>query len=307
MSRGFSTPNVLWETGSKSCHSNQKSPVAMSKGTWIALVVALFALVVGGAWYWYRDRPAQSFAPVAVSPSPAPATADDEPGEIEYPVAEPTATAAEPGAAAPQPAAPLPLLDDSDAVARSMLERGFGEAPVEAFLIPGRLVRHIVATVDSLDREPVRLKHRPVTHVPGPVQADLVGERLYELNPRNSERYDAYVSAFDAVDASTLVDGYLRYYPLFQRAYQELGYPQGYFNDRVIAIIDHLLATPAAEQPVQLLRPKVLYTFADPQLEGLSWGRKTLIRMGPAHAATVQRKLTEIRAEIVARSGDGSR
>lgn len=275
----------------------------MSKGTWIALVVALFALVVGGAWYWYRDRPPQAFAPEAVTASPAPkADATGEPPAAEYPVPEPSPADEAAGVAPQATAAPLPPLDDSDAVVRSMLERGFGDAPVEAFLIPGRVVRHIVATIDSLDREPVRLKHRPVAHVQGPVSVDRVGERLYELSPLNEERYDAYVSAFDAVDTGTLVSGYLRYYPLFQRAYQELGYPQGYFNDRVIAIIDHLLATPDVERPLQLLRPKVLYTFADPRLENLSWGRKTLIRMGPSHAATVQRKLAEIRAEIVARS-----
>lgn len=270
----------------------------MSKGIWIALVVALFALVLGGAWYWYRDRPPQRFVPAVpeATPEPTPMLTVD-PGSVEYPVAEPTA---EPEDAEATPA-PLPPLDQSDAEARAALEQAFGAAPVEAFLIPGRLVRHIVATVDSLDREPVRLKQRPVAHVSGPVAIDKAGDRLY-LSPQNGERYDAYVSAFDAVDAGTLVAGYLRYYPLFQRAYQEQGYPQGYFNDRVIEIIDHLLAAPELDQPLQLLRPKVLYTYADPAIEDLSWGRKILLRMGPVHAATVKRKLAQIRTEVIARS-----
>ncbi|MGB1561069.1 MAG: DUF3014 domain-containing protein [Sinimarinibacterium flocculans] len=274
----------------------------MSKGTWIALVIALFALVVGGAWYWYRDRPPQDFDTVAPTAAPSPTAMPTlDPASIEYPVTPDEEDSGE--AAEPTPAPePLPPLDDSDAQARAMLERAYGAAPVEAFLVPGRLVRHIVATVDSLDREPVRLKQRPVVHVRGPVVVDTAGESLY-LGERNYERYDAYVSAFDALDSSVLVGGYLRYYPLFQRAYQELGYPQGYFNDRVVAVIDHLLATPEVDRPLRLLRPKVLYTFADREIEDLSWGRKTLIRMGPAHAATVKRKLAEIRAQIVERSG----
>jgi hypothetical protein len=99
------------------------------------------------------------------------------------------------------------------------------------------------------------------------------------------------------------VSAYLRYYPLFQRAYEELGYPQGYFNDRVVAVIDHLLAAPEVPRPIELLRPKVLYTFADPRLESMSWGRKILVRMGPEHAATVKRQLAGIRAQIVQRTG----
>ncbi|MES0873825.1 DUF3014 domain-containing protein [Sinimarinibacterium thermocellulolyticum] len=271
----------------------------MSKGTRIAVVIALLAGVVGGVWYWFRDRPPQHFAPPVATASPSPADAGTSQG-AEYPVAEPP-TAIDRAASAPQAAAALPPLDDSDALLRAMLERSFGTGPVEAFLIPNRLVRHIVATVDSLDREPVRLKHRPLVHVQGPLAVEPLGERLYVLSARNYERYDAFVSALDAVDAGTLVDGYLRYYPLFQRAYRELGYPRGDFNERVIAVIDHLVAMPPVEPPVQLLRPKVLYTFADPRLENRSWGQKTLIRMGPAHAETVQRKLAAIRAEILAR------
>jgi hypothetical protein len=40
-------------------------------------------------------------------------------------------------------------------------------------------------------------------------------------------------------------------------------------------------------------------------LEALSWGQKTLIRMGPSHMAAVKAKLREIRAEIVARAAVG--
>jgi hypothetical protein len=268
----------------------------MSKGTWTALAVALLLLVVVGAWYWLSDRPVPEGG-VAIESPPVEA-AQPTPPPIEYPVLpEPTDAS---GDQAPQ--APLPALDDSDAAMRGALEEVFGIPPIEAYLIPGRLIRHIVVTVDSLDREPVRLKQRPVAHVTGPITVDKVGDKLY-LADGNAERYDAYVSAFEAVDAGRLVSAYLRYYPLFQRAYEELGYPQRYFNDRVVAVIDHLIAAPEVPRPIELLRPKVLYTYADPRLESMSWGRKILVRMGPEHAATVKRQLAEIRAEIVQRTG----
>ena len=61
--------------------------------------------------------------------------------------------------------------------------------------------------------------------------------------------------------------------------------------------------SPAAQQagPVKLVRPKVLYQFADPELEGLSAGQKIMVRMGPENAAKVKAKLREIRRELVTR------
>ena len=60
---------------------------------------------------------------------------------------------------------------------------------------------------------------------------------------------------------------YFRFYPLFQQSYQNLGYPNGYFNDRLVQVIDMLLATPQPTGPIELVRPNVMYTFADPTLE----------------------------------------
>jgi len=87
---------------------------------------------------------------------------------------------------------------------------------------------------------------------------------------------------------------------LFQSAYQNLGYPNGYFNDRLVQVIDSLLATPQLSGPIELSRPNVLYTFADPKLEALPAGEKLLLRMGPDNAAVVKGKLKELRAIVTA-------
>src|SRR5207245_2440812 len=103
---------------------------------------------------------------------------------------------------------------------------------------------------------------------------------------------------FQAVDVSRLTDFYQRYYPLFQEAYVELGYPNGYFNDRLIEVIDHLLTAPEPQDPPKLTQPKVLYEFADPELQHLSGGQKAMIRIGPANEEKVKAKLREIRAKV---------
>ena len=68
------------------------------------------------------------------------------------------------------------------------------------------------------------------------------------INPDNSQRYVALVLLAESVDAAAVAAAYRRMYPLFQQAYEELGYPGRYFNDRLVEVIDHLLATPPAPQ-----------------------------------------------------------
>jgi hypothetical protein len=120
------------------------------------------------------------------------------------------------------------------------------------------------------------------------------------LDQRNFARYKPMVAAIEHVDMKQLGAMYIHYYPLFQESYQNLGYPNGYFNDRLVEVIDNLLATPEPKQPIQLVRPNVMYTFADPALESRSAGQKLLMRMGPENAKAIKAKLIELRAAITA-------
>ncbi|HEX9275970.1 MAG TPA: DUF3014 domain-containing protein, partial [Casimicrobiaceae bacterium] len=118
------------------------------------------------------------------------------------------------------------------------------------------------------------------------------------VDPDNAARYSPYVRALEAIDSAKLVALYVRFYPLFQQAYAELGYPSRYFNDRVFEVIDHLLATPEVRGPIALVQPKVLYEYADPALQDLSAGQKMLVRMGPENEAKVKAKLRELKKAL---------
>ena len=50
---------------------------------------------------------------------------------------------------------------------------------------------------------------------------------------------------------------------------------------------------------VAVVQPRVMFEYADADLEARSAGQKLLIRMGPANARTIKAKLRELRAEIV--------
>ena len=64
--------------------------------------------------------------------------------------------------------------------------------------------------------------------------------------------------------------------------------------------IDDLLAAPELNGPVKLAQPKVLYEFADPDLEGRSAGQKIMMRMGRDNELKVKAKLRALRRALVA-------
>lgn len=188
----------------------------------------------------------------------------------------------------------------------------FGAKPAATFLQIDEFPRRLVATVDNLGRSHAPPMLWPVHPTPDRFMVDEVdGGAVIAVD--NSGRYTPLVLLAESVDAGRAVDLYVRMYPLLQNAYEELGYPNRYFNDRLIAVIDLLLATPNVEYPVQLqltevkgpiasTRPWVRYEFVDPELESLSAGQKILVRVGPVNQRRLKAKLAEIRQELVKRT-----
>jgi hypothetical protein len=119
------------------------------------------------------------------------------------------------------------------------------------------------------------------------------------LSAANFERYAALMKVVQTADPRTVATVYFRLYPLFQQAYEDLGYPGMYFNDRLVQVIDNLLDTPDVKGPIRLVQPKVFYQYADPSLENRSAGQKLLLRMGSANEAIIKDKLRQLRADIV--------
>ena len=181
---------------------------------------------------------------------------------------------------------------------RDSLSGVFGRDAVSQFLAPNDVIRRMVVTVDNLPRKKVAVERRPILPTGGTFATSGSDESL-TLSPNNYARYAPLVRMVEAADAKQLTTLYFRYYPLFQGAYEDLGYPKGYFNDRLVVVIDDMLATPQLKGPIKLVQPRVFYEFADPALESKSAGQKLLIRMGTENAAALKAKLTEVRNIIV--------
>lgn len=252
---------------------------------YIAAAVGVVGLSVGAVIYIsMRKHPAPApQKPVAAVPAqPA------EPAEpaVKHPLPE-SATQE-----------PLPPLNESDEPVQNALAGLIGKQSVEQFVITKDLVRHIVVSVDNLTTEKVAERLRPVQPAPGKF-AVRGSEEALVLDPANYERYKPLLQVIGSMDTQQLVATYTRYYPLFQEAYESLGHPPEYFNDRLIEVIDHLLATPELQGRIALVQPNVQYEFADPKLESRSAGQKALLRMGSDNARSVKDKLRELRSALV--------
>lgn len=252
----------------------------------------MIVIVAVAAWWYFTRMPGVDFSRSGPAPS-GPAKASTAPLPIEHPIEE----------AQTQPAsattAPLPLLDASDQAAASALSELPGADGLAALLLARGLIPHIVATVDALPRHTIGASILPVRTPKGVFTPDhSTGQPV--LSADNFARYAPYMQIVEAVDSRTLVTWYVHWYPLFQQAYRELGYPQGYFNDRLIAAINDMLAAPNARPPVALVAtPDGHYKFADPTWETLSVGQKLMIRIGPEHERMLKNKLRNIRALLL--------
>jgi hypothetical protein len=250
-------------------------------------LVILVALIVAGVLVWRSTHapevvsPPQAAAPQAATPAPDTAAP-------KYPI-EAASTAP------PAPAETLPAVADSDAALQDAMAAVFNGVPLDRIFHLQAIVPRFVATIDNLPRQTVALSKMPVKPIGGSVETTTTTDGHTLLRADNAERYTPYLRLMEQASTQKLVQTYVHFYPLFQKAYQDLGYPKAYFNDRLIEVIDHLLAAPDVPAPIALTQPKVLFEFADPSLEQLSAGQKMMIRIGPVNESRVKAKLADIR------------
>ncbi len=274
----------------------------ISRGAVVAAAAVLTALALVGGWYWWQQQQPKlpPLSPVSTEPAPvavAPAPAASEPA-IQHPIDVPAATAAE----APR------TLDQSEAVIAQALNSLLGSKAGASMVRRDDFVRRAVVTIDNLGRTHAAPRLWPVNPMAGKFAAQREGDKDV-ISAANSARYSAFVALAESLDSARAATLYKQHYPLFQAAYKELGYPRAYFNDRLVAVIDQLLATPEPAGPLALrltevkgdvasTQPWTRYEFADPQLEALPAGSKMLLRMGNDNARKLKAKLREFRAAV---------
>ena len=262
-----------------------------STGSWIGAVVVVVSIVAAGIYLarkaMHAGAPPPSVPAASASAAPSPAA----PAAL-HPIEQAQIAPATASTSA------LPALDDSDASTITALAAVAGGNDLSSLLVRQQVIARIVATIDALPRHDGLAVFTLPARVPkGAFIVDEANGGTV-TGERNVARYAPYMQIVDAVDPQALVAWYVHAYPLFQQAYRQLGYPKGYFNDRLIVVIDDLLATPEPVQPPTVVRSKAFYVYTDPALESRSTGQKLLLRVGPANEAKIKAKLRAIRTQL---------
>jgi len=207
------------------------------------------------------------------------------------------------------PVAALPLGADQ---VGSTLTDFLGKKAALTFFQLDDFPRKFVATVDNLGRTHAPPVAWPISPTDGRFTVQT-HDGATIVSSDNGLRYTPLVLLLESINIPQAVDLYVRMYPVLQQTYGELGFPNRQFNDRLLQVINHLLATPRAPQvvavkltevkgPIPSLRPWVRYEFADPELEALSSGQKIMLRVGSVNQNRLKARLTAVRQEIIKRS-----
>jgi len=260
----------------------ENRPHWADKAFWWVAPIVLLASAGGGIFYYFHSRNKAETPPAPAAETLPPSA---EPA-IRHPVPQASSSADRPEA--------LPALNESDAPLQTALGKVFGADAAQKLLVPDGLVRRIVVTVDNLPRQKVAVEKRPLKALAGETLVHTEAD-LTLLSDANYARYTPFVKLVDKSDMQQLANLYFSYYPLFQQAYEDLGYPGQYFNDRLVEAIDSLLAAPDLPGAVLVVQPRVFYEFADPKLEARPSGQKLMMRMGRVNEAVVKAKLRELR------------
>lgn len=264
-------------------------------------LAGVLAIAAYSWWVWRGSEPPASPAPARTPVASAPALVERKeagPPAIRFPVEPPPASAEA-----------LPSLDESDLEFARSLEGLLGRERLSQLRMAG-FVRRCVATIDNLARSHAPAHLWPANPAAGRFDA-AEQEGQVVIGADNELRYTPFVLLVESADVARVVAMYRSTYPLFQQAYEELGYPGRHFNDRLVEVIDHLIAAPEPAQPVlvepvkvqgpmQLARPWVHYVFADPRLESLSAGQKIMVRVGTVNERRLKAKLAKLRAALTA-------
>lgn len=266
----------------------------------VALALAL-AAAAAGLWWWTLREPATPLPPaVAVAPAPPAVVVQQPPASApagpRHPVAPDDAASA----------------GDSPADLAGAVATLLGRGAALALLQTDGFVERIVATVDNLAGRAAPPRLWPLVPAPGRFTTAETAGGAAVIGADNAARYAAHLALLERIEPGTAARLYRQAYPDFQRAYLNLGYPGAHFNDRLVDVIDLLLAAPAVAPPVavqlppiggpvQPRRPWVMYVYADAGLQERPIGQRILLRLDPAQRERVRAWLGAFRREIAAR------
>jgi len=222
------------------------------------------------------------------SPEPAPVAESGTTPEVSEP---------EPVEPEPEEVMDLPLLDESDALVRTLVGALSSRPELAQWLTNEELIRTFVVVVDNIAEGVSPAKHLPFLKPKERFKAVYDSGSFY-VNPKSYDRYNLVADIVSSINTRRGAEFYRNLKPLIQEAYKEMGYPDTEFDVTFSRAIDHLLTTPVPDGYAELSGETVAYRYVDERFEKLTSAQKQLLRMGPQNVHKVQKKLTELKSAL---------
>ena len=233
-----------------------------------------------------------TFTPAPTITEPAPAV---ELTEVQAPEPEPEPVAE----TQPAAAEPLPSLNQSDAALFARLAEIELGASLMRLLAPEDLIRKFVVFAHNASSGELPQLDYPLRSIPSSFVVRDIDDNLYEMDPANYRRYDTLIDTLTGIDPQQAMPIYRALKPLIQEAYAEIGF-QDDFDQVLVRAIDQIMNAPQPEGPFQLIKPSVMYLFADTDIEDMSPVHKQLLRIGPDNTAKLRARLPAYRERLQA-------
>lgn len=192
----------------------------------------------------------------------------------------------------------LPSLNDSDDFVFEGLRALQNGAALIRVLADEQLIRSIVVFVDNISRGDFPQNGLPYKRIGQEMSVRNIDENLFVMDASAHDRFNQIIDTFVAVDTEQAMILYRTLQPLFQQAYAEIGSRNVNFDDTLRSAINAVLRSPNIEGPYQLVKPSVMFLYADANIENMEEMQKQLIRIGPENTEKLKAKLRQFSEQL---------
>ena len=192
----------------------------------------------------------------------------------------------------------LPSLNDSDDFVLEGLRALQNGVALIRVLADDQLIRSIVVFVDNISRGEFPQTSLPYKRIGQEMSVRNIDENLFVMGANAHDRFNQVIDTFVAVDTDQALILYRTLQPLFQNAYAEIGSRNVNFDDTLRSAINAVLRSPDVEGPYQLVKPSVMFLYADASIENMEEMQKQLIRIGPENIEKLKGKLRQFLGKL---------
>ena len=155
------------------------------------------------------------------------------------------------------------------------------------WLAETELVRTAATVLENASRGEVPRKFLGFLAPEGKFEVHRMGT-LVQIDRQSYERYDPFVRTLELLTPNRAAEMFRLAEPLLGEAVRELGETEISPRELAFTALGVALDTPRVDVAAALEQPKVMYTYADEELERLVPLQKQLLRMGPTNLKTIR-------------------